>query len=473
MQCDSITQISSCTLICGGSLIAPNAVLTSASCVANAGAGSLLVSVGDSHVTGVSKVELRDFGSNYRYPLDNDVAILLLDSCAVLEGGSIETVAIAASGDADAKTCMPVSVLGSGQFSLLPGELMAPDNSVRSTTGPVHAISVCSREYMYQVLFQNGLSLDQLTPVDRSRLDSTILRDVFFCFGGEDTASICYGDAGGPVTTQSDSGKIVQVGVASFLPSGECGLGPDYASRVAYHASWIRDVLSASTLCSGWSLEDSFASWPVEDWSPSDDHKNFRCTASQFQCVVDGVCIHDYEQCNGVADCIDGSDEEPGLCSAAQRLLSEGEVRNLVSCPQALSQSVTTCKVAADDVRMAITASDISSVNGLCDTFAECVESESGLTVSQWLLSAPACSITETNVLPVRVCAQVRTEVAAAERRNEYAKGFAGKYGIDCSSDAYLGSDDSSIGTRDGSGVSGSNVWVCLAFAATLGLLVN
>lgn len=40
-----------------------------------------------------------------------------------------------------------------------------------------------------------------------------------------------------------------------------------------------------------------------------------KCNAYEYQCL-DGTCIEDYLQCNGVADCPDRSDETLAACQS-------------------------------------------------------------------------------------------------------------------------------------------------------------
>lgn len=40
------------------------------------------------------------------------------------------------------------------------------------------------------------------------------------------------------------------------------------------------------------------------------------CTGLQFQCKIDGKCIHSSQLCDGVAHCTDGSDEDNEKCKS-------------------------------------------------------------------------------------------------------------------------------------------------------------
>ena len=42
--------------------------------------------------------------------------------------------------------------------------------------------------------------------------------------------------------------------------------------------------------------------------------KETPCQPDQFECVSGDLCIDSSEECNGVYDCPDHSDEDPSLC---------------------------------------------------------------------------------------------------------------------------------------------------------------
>lgn len=68
-------------------------------------------------------------------------------------------------------------------------------------------------------------------------------RDILCAQGsGENTEAACEGDSGGPLTYKMD-GKVVLVGVASFVASRKCIEGPQGYARVAYFRDWIEKTI--------------------------------------------------------------------------------------------------------------------------------------------------------------------------------------------------------------------------------------
>ena len=59
------------------------------------------------------------------------------------------------------------------------------------------------------------------------------------------TSAICVGDSGGPIYVK-DNGKMVQVGISSFVSSAGClhSKYPVVFARVSQYIDWINDKLA-------------------------------------------------------------------------------------------------------------------------------------------------------------------------------------------------------------------------------------
>lgn len=54
----------------------------------------------------------------------------------------------------------------------------------------------------------------------------------------------CNGDSGGPLVTQLKNGHLIQIGVVSFAPSGDCLRKPGGLTRTGHYLDFIRNAVS-------------------------------------------------------------------------------------------------------------------------------------------------------------------------------------------------------------------------------------
>lgn len=419
MRCPSEASVTStsCIRICTGSLISPNVILTSAFCVAmelnsdDLSPSDLYTKVGQNDLAKVSAIRNSGFGENARFGFDNDVALLVLERCLSVGPGGPSPIRVATAGN-DVAQCDTVHSLSSGQSSILPISLRASDDSLRIMPSIVHPSSVCKSEFVTLAL--GDVPVSSISPVDAARLSATMISDLFICSGGESPASICFGDAGSPVV---NSGTDILVGIASVLPSGTCGLGPDYATRLAFHAKWISNQLSTIAMCSGWSVSKSFASWPVPDWKLTSEYTSTRWGSNQWQCVNDSVCIHDWQRCDGTRNCNDESDEEN--CGVTPRRLAQCVAVETACVGQLLAaqKAVNQVKAAAEtDVPAAV-----KSLAQACSTLTTCAGAD--------LIS---CSLSSA-VAPIAIqCKDAASYVPANQRNMDYSNSFNSRNKIIC-----------------------------------------
>lgn len=419
MRCSSEAPVTttSCIRICTGSLISPNVILTSAFCVStelnsdDLSPSEIYAKVGQNDLAKVSAIRNSGFGENARFGFDNDIALLVLEKCLSVGSDGPSPIRVATAGN-DVAPCDTVHILSSGQSSILPISLRPTDESLRIMPSIVHPSAVCKSEFANLAL--GDVAVSSIAPVDAAKLNATMISDLFICSGGESPASICFGDAGSPVV---NSGPDILVGIASVLPSGTCGLGPDYATRLAFHAKWISTQLSTIAICSGWSVSKSFASWPVPDWKLSPEYTSTRCGATQWQCVKDGVCIHDWQRCDGTKNCNDGSDEDN--CDDSPRRLAQCVAVETACVGQLLAaqKAVYEVKAAAEtDVPAAV-----KMLAQACSTLTTCAEAD-----------LASCSLSSA-VAPIAIqCKDAANFVSANQRNIDYSDSFNFRNKIIC-----------------------------------------
>ena len=221
----------STAVICSGSVIAPNVVLTAGHCAVDAKTRALLpaadyeVTTGTTNwltspgqVSAVSRVVLYPGWSTASNDVsDGDAALLQLATPTTAPALPL------ASPDADAGSYAAgtgAEVAGWGGTTV--GNLGVLPDSLRWTTTTVQSTSWCQSEA------QNHLG-EAFDPVNQlCTIDAPT-----------DSAGICRGDSGGPLVAPSQGGTIVEIGITSWMATG-CGTTtPDFFQRVDTISSWL------------------------------------------------------------------------------------------------------------------------------------------------------------------------------------------------------------------------------------------
>jgi trypsin len=193
---------------CGGSLIAPNVVLSAAHCVQP---GKLIkVAIGRHDLTNLNDGDEVNVQSQIPHPnynqdtTDNDFLILILERDTTEDAGFVRINPNYVSGG------MPVTTMGYGDTDpsesvsslapiLMHTEVKTVSNEICSTSsGSVGGISVFGITFGgYNASYKNMITDNMICARD----------------DGEDS---CQGDSGGPLVIRSDTGEDLQVGVVSW-----------------------------------------------------------------------------------------------------------------------------------------------------------------------------------------------------------------------------------------------------------------
>ena len=443
----------SCFSFCNGSFIAPNVVLTSGNCIHDTvlngppvPLSNLFVLVGSSDsispssgsaFVGVSQLINGGYGANARFPLDDNIGLVILDQC--LDSSKVAFVKVATLSTESVSTCGSVGLIASGIASDLPIDvLLVNDGQFRYMNSVIHSTDVCQAEYASQVLSQQRIAESDISADVLLLLKSTIISDSFICSGGDTVESTCFGDSGGAVLANTKSGDLQLVGITSILPSGFCSLGADFSTRVAPYAFWISAQLDNLTTKCDVNTSDAFASWPVPEYTSdmySATRLASRCFSGQFQCVSDGMCIDGNLRCDGKADCQDQSDENSSICSppaASSRRLERG----LASCTDSCQSEQSAVSSGIVSVQQSGGAAESMTVLlNACESLDKC-DSQ--------------CTFPNSNT-----CRMVQDWANLDTKRVDYANDFNAKYAITCDPGNSSDSPNSSGKNGDGGVISG------------------
>ncbi|KAL7729727.1 hypothetical protein ACLKA6_014596 [Drosophila palustris] len=206
---------------CGGSLIAPNRVLTAAHCVNGQNASRITVVAGvrdlNDNSGSRSQVQSYEMNENYEELVTSDIAILKIDPPFELDGKRIGTIDVSSN-----------ELVGADQDVMLTGW----GSVFHFGTGPFAKYPTILQKLSYKTLAN-----------DRCKQTMTQLTDTEICALERFGKGACNGDSGGPLV-MANGESLKQVGVVSYGTAFCASNSPDVYTRVSMFESWIKERMA-------------------------------------------------------------------------------------------------------------------------------------------------------------------------------------------------------------------------------------
>ncbi|EDV91197.1 chymotrypsin-1 [Drosophila grimshawi] len=206
---------------CGGSLIAPNRVLTAAHCVngQNASRISVVAGIRDLEDTSGyrSQVQSYEMNANYEELVTSDIAILKIDPPFEMDGKRVSPIDVSSN-----------ELVGADQEVLLSGW----GSVFHFGTGPFAKYPTVLQKLSYKTL-DNGKCKETMTQ----------LTDTEICALERFGKGACNGDSGGPLV-MANGESLKQVGVVSYGTAFCASNSPDVYTRVSMFDAWIKERMA-------------------------------------------------------------------------------------------------------------------------------------------------------------------------------------------------------------------------------------
>jgi len=210
---------------CGGTLVAPDIVITAAHCVADGNPDTIVAGAHDHNRpnSNVQSSRPKSVVAHQRYNADttlNDIAVIRLATPFKLNAG-VQTACLPDAGETVADNAQG-TVAGWGLTRENGGDV---SNILMQVGVPVIGTSSCAKQYASQGIGIDGAAM--------------------LCAGyGQGGKDACQGDSGGPFVFKGTKGYTLQ-GVVSFGVGCARAGSPGVYSRVSNYIAWINQTVKS------------------------------------------------------------------------------------------------------------------------------------------------------------------------------------------------------------------------------------